>query len=328
MYRSNGLHGEPIAVSGMIVVPAGVAPAAGWPIVAWAHPTTGIVDRCAPSQARVRFQMIAGLRDMIDRGYIVVATDYPGLGTPGPHPYLVGNSEARAVLDSVRAARRLTGTTSPRFVVWGHSQGGQAALFVGLTARIYAPELQLLGVAAAAPATDLRALLEADLGTAGGTNLTAMTLWSWSRIYDAPIAKVVDPAAMPVVDRLAQECIESLFDIVERRATTRPLLRDFLTDTTFADQVPWASLLQANTPGPLPPGIPVYLAQGDADQLVLPRVTQAYARRLCAAGSRVVYDVLPREGHGFVAAKAAHAAVGWMDARFAGEAAPSSCSGL
>jgi hypothetical protein len=112
LYRSVGLHDEPIAVSGVIVIPTGPEPPGGRPIVAWAHPTTGIVPRCAPSRALFAFQQIQGLRPMVDRGYVVAATDYPGLGTAGPHPYLVGTSEARAVLDSVRAARTLPGGSS------------------------------------------------------------------------------------------------------------------------------------------------------------------------------------------------------------------------
>jgi hypothetical protein len=100
LYRSKGLHDEPIVVSGMVVVPPGPAPLGGQPVLAWAHPTSGVVPRCAPSLAFFRFQMIAGLREMLQRGYLV-ATDYPGLGTAGPHPCLVGVSEARAVLDSV-----------------------------------------------------------------------------------------------------------------------------------------------------------------------------------------------------------------------------------
>ncbi len=73
--------------------------------MAWAHPTTGIVSKCAPSLARILFRTIQGLHEMLQRGYLIAATDYPGLGTAGPHPYLVGISEGRAVLDSVRAAR-------------------------------------------------------------------------------------------------------------------------------------------------------------------------------------------------------------------------------
>ncbi len=110
LYRSRGLHEEPIAVSGVVVVPPGPAPAGGRPSVAWAPTTTGVVQRCAPSLALLIFQQIQGLRQMVERGYVDAATDYPGLGTPGPHPYLVGVSEARAVLDAVRAARSTPGS--------------------------------------------------------------------------------------------------------------------------------------------------------------------------------------------------------------------------
>jgi hypothetical protein len=198
LYRSTKPDGTPIAVSGIVIVPAGKPPAGGWPIVAWAHPTTGVVSHCAPSLALFVFQQMAGSRRLLENGYAIAATDYPGLGTPGPHPYLVGDSEARAVIDSVRAARSFPGLeNSTRYAVWGHSQGGQAALFTGMIAKTYAPELQLLGVAAAAPATDLAALMTADLDTAGGRNLTAMTIWSWSKVFGVPMQNVVEPAAMP-----------------------------------------------------------------------------------------------------------------------------------
>ena len=148
LYRSTEPDGSPIAVSGVVIIPSGSPPPGGWPIVAWAHPTSGIVPRCAPSLAIFLFQQIAGSKTLLEHGYAIAATDYPGLGTAGPHPYLVGESEARAVIDSVRAARSFPGLeNSSRFVVWGHSQGGQAALFTGMIAKRYAPELQLLGVA-------------------------------------------------------------------------------------------------------------------------------------------------------------------------------------
>ena len=83
LYRSVGMHGEPIAVSGVIVVPPGPAPAGGRPIVAWAHPTTGVVPHCAPSLAIFVFQQMAGLRQLIEQGAVVAATDYPGLGHRG-----------------------------------------------------------------------------------------------------------------------------------------------------------------------------------------------------------------------------------------------------
>jgi Secretory lipase len=114
LYRSRGLNDEPIAVSGVVIIPAGPTPPGGRPIIAWAHPTPGVVPDCAPSLAIFFFQQVQGLREMIRRGYIVTATDYPGLGTAGPHPYLVGISEGRAVLDSVRGALNLANALSRR----------------------------------------------------------------------------------------------------------------------------------------------------------------------------------------------------------------------
>jgi acetyl esterase/lipase len=326
LYRSTGLNNEPILVSGAIVIPAGPPPPGGRPIVAWAHPTSGVEPQCAPSLARSLFRQIQGLREMVERGYVVVATDYPGLGTPQTHPYLVGVSEGRAVLDSVRAARQIpeAGADS-RFVVWGHSQGGQAALYTGLIAKDYAPELTLAGVAAAAPATDLVTLVNDDFNSVGGKNLTAMTLWSWARVYNAPIDRVVAPDAIPVVNRLAGECIESIFDILVRRRTERPLEQSFLTVQNLTALEPWRSLLASNTPGALPPGIPVFLAQGDADQLVRPAVTRAYMRQLCQAGSRVRMVVLPGVGHGFAGRDSAAGAVAWMADRFAAAIPPTDC---
>lgn len=326
LYRSIGVKGEPIAVSGIVVVPAGPAPAGGRPIVAWAHPTTGVVPRCAPSEARFGFQMMMGLRDMVRRGYVVAATDYPGLGTAGPHPYLVGDSEARAVIDAVRAARQVPDAQAGnRFVVWGHSQGGQAALFTGVLAASYAPELRLLGIAAAAPATDLKALLRADAGTDGGRNVTAMALWSWQRVYGAPIDPVVAPAAMAAMDALASECIESPVDVIERQYSQRPLRRQFLDVSDVTAVEPWKSLLASNSVGTLPRDVPVWIVQGAADRLVPPEVTRAYVKRLCAAGNRVQYVELPGVHHGFVASDGALQAVAWMAGRFDGAPAPNQC---
>jgi pimeloyl-ACP methyl ester carboxylesterase len=326
LYWSTGLDGKPAEVSGVVIAPRGPPPPGGRAIVAWAHPTTGVVNRCAPSLARIVFASIQGLRAMLDRGYVVAATDYPGLGTPEVHPYLVGTSEAHAVLDSVRAARAiLEAAAGVQFAVWGHSQGGQAALFTGLEAARYAPELKLVGVAAAAPATDLGALMTDDLGAGGGNNITAMTLWSWARVYGAPMDKVVSPRAEPVIDRLTKLCIERWFEIFTRRGPTLALEKSFLRVNNLADEEPWRRLLKENSAGPLPADIPVFLAQGSSDGLVRPAITEAYRAQLCRNGNRVELVLMPGVGHAFIARDVAGAAVAWMEARFAGEPAPTNC---
>jgi pimeloyl-ACP methyl ester carboxylesterase len=303
LYRSTGLDDKPILVSGIVIVPQGPPPPGGRPIVAWAHPTSGIVPRCAPSLAIFIFQQIQGLRSMVERGYVVAATDYPGLGTPGPHPYLVGVSEARAV------------------------QGGQAALFTGMIARTYAPELALLGVAAAAPATDLAALMNDDINSVGGRNITAMTLWSWQRVYGAAMDKIVDSRAVPVINRLAEECVEGPFDLATRQRTEQPLEQYFLSAKSPGDVEPWHSLLTKNTPDTLLPEIPVFVAQGTQDLIVRPKVTQDYVATLCSAGSKVRMLILPNIGHGRAAQASAPAAVDWMTDRFAGKSPPDDCRG-
>jgi len=326
LYRSTSFDGKPILVSGVVIVPQGAPPPGGRPIVAWAHPTTGIVPHCAPSLALFFFQQVQGLRTMVRDGYVVAATDYPGLGTPGPHPYLVGLSEARAVIDSVRVARTMPGAGGGnRYVVWGHSQGGHAALFTGLIAKSYAPELTLLGVAAAAPASALGALMDDDLDSPAGKNITAMTLWSWQRVYDAPMSKVVDPRAMPAIDRLAQECIEGPWDLGARKRTEKPLEHHFLTVAHPDDVEPWRALLAKNTTGPVPADIPVFLAQGLDDEVIWPKVTRAYFDTLCKGGSKARLFLMPGVGHGAAAMKSALDAVAWMTARFAGETPPSDC---
>jgi acetyl esterase/lipase len=269
---------------------------------------------------------MAGSRHLLANGYAIAATDYPGLGTPGPHPYLVGDSEARAVIDSVRAARSLAGLeNSTRYAVWGHSQGGQAALFTGMISKSYAPELQLVGVAAAAPATDLSQLMTDDLNTAGGRNLTAMTMWSWARVFNAPINEVVEPAAMRTVDALANQCIEGAFDLYVREKMSAPLATSFLSVKNPATVEPWKSLLVQNTAGDLPADLPVFLSQGLSDGLVRPAVTEAYKQRLCKAGSKVRLLLMPGVSHGFIGYDSADAAADWIADRFHGKAPPSDC---
>jgi pimeloyl-ACP methyl ester carboxylesterase len=327
LYRSTGLDGKPIAVSGFVVVPSGGASPSGRPIVAWAHPTTGVVSQCAPSLSRLAFADVRGLAEMLKLGYVVAATDYPGLGTATTHPYLIGESEGRAVLDSVRVARTLPGVgNGARFIAWGHSQGGQAALYAGILAKSYAPELELMGVAAAAPATDLGTLLRDDFKTAGGKNLTAMALWSWDKVFSAPMDKIVAPEAVETVNKLSSGCIESLFDILERAHEETPLNTTFLTVPDITTVEPWKTLIENNSPGLLPSDIPVFLAQGTADQVVQPEVTERYRARLCAAGSAVKMMSIAGDGHAFIARNSAGAAVEWMRERFDAMAAPNNCS--
>ncbi len=327
LYRSTGLAGQPIEVSGAIFSPPGAAPPGGRNVIAWAHPTSGVVEACAPSLMPDVSGMIWGLADMLRQGYVVVATDYPGLGVPGMiHPYLIGISEGRAVLDSVRAARAMPdASASNRFAVWGHSQGGHASLYTGELAASYAPDLKLVGVAAAAPATYLAELFDADSKTPTGKELTAMTIYSWSKLYNTPATTLVEPGAVSAFEQMAHDCIESLAEFQAITDAEKPLQGTKFLKTDPTETEPWRGIMLRNTPGQAPAGAPVFIAQGTADTTVRPEITKQFGEHLCKQGTRVSFVELPGVSHTFAAKNSVHAALAWMGDRFRGAPAPSSC---
>lgn len=318
LYRSTGLDGQPIAVSGTVIVPTFPPPPGGRPIVAWAHPTTGVARKCAPSLHDSILGHIAGFTDMVPLGYAIVATDYPGLGTPGPHPYLVGPSEGRALLDSVRAVRGMEAAqTRNEYVLWGYSQGGHAVLWAGDLARRYAPELKLAGVAAAAPPTALGTLFEDDERETAGKILASMALQSWSQVFGIPLASVLAPQAIPTVGRIAAHCVDTLGGDLDVLDAESPLDRTFL----IADPVstpPWDKLMRENSLSAINIGVPMFVSQGLDDSIVRPTTTRSFIEALCARGESVTSMLVPNTGHDEIAHKSANAAIGWIDQRFRG----------
>lgn len=328
LYSSTGLDGQPIAVSGMVIVPGGPAPTRGWDNVAWAHPTTGVATGCAPSLREDPFKDIPGLASLLSRGYVVTATDYPGLGTPGVHPYLVGVSEGRAVLDLARAARALPGEKiGSRFATWGHSQGGHAALFAGELASSYSPDLTLVAVGAAAPATDLGLLLDDDMRSVAGHVLMSFAIWSWALIYEAPTEDIVRPAKRASVDSVAQHCIVTYREAAFAGVAAVPLSDAFITYEPDTLQ-PWRDLTERNRTGAIATPAPVFIAQGTNDVIVRPSVTLKYALHLCEFGMNVKYASMPDVPHEGAAFAVAPAMVDWLAAMFSGNAPQSDCDAL
>jgi len=325
VYRSTGLNGEPIAVSATVIYPADPPPQEGRDVIAWAHYTTGVAERCAPTLLPNLSGTIPGLEQMLSRGYVVVATDYAGLGLPGVHAYLVGISEARSVIDSVRAARSLAGAhATNRFAVWGHSQGGHAALFTGELAPEYAPELKLVGVAAAAPATNLVELFKAQKGAIAGDGLIAMALLSWSRTYNLALDSVLEEGAQRSFERAAESCIQSVSQIINLLKASNSLKKAFLkVDPTTVPAL--RALMEQNSAGHAPIKVPVFIAQGTGDVTVKPQITVDFAKQLCAAGTPVVIKMLKGASHSFAAEKSSYQAINWIRDRFKGRPPPSDC---
>lgn len=155
LYHTVSADGRDVAVSGVIAIPKGPAPPGGWPVISWAHGTTGNAPQCAPSTFAKPDSEQRFLDRWVSAGFAVVQTDYEGEGTPGIHPYFSGVSGAHDVTDIVRAARHLYPGIGDRWIAMGHSEGGTVAMFAAATANSWAPELHLLGAVAYAPGSDI-----------------------------------------------------------------------------------------------------------------------------------------------------------------------------
>ena len=319
--------GEPTVSSASLFVPNTPASGAGRPIIAWAHPTTGITTACAPSLADDGgASTIPGLDSFLQQGYAVVATDYPGLGTQGPHPFLVGSSEARAILDGVRATLNTPeAKAGNRFIVWGHSQGGQAALWTGQMAKSYSPELDLLGVAAAAPASELVPLYDADIDTLAASILGPMVFYSWSEVYpDTSMESIVTPIAMPIALKVAATCINSEKDL-ESIVLDAVLMTKVMVRANPTTVEPWKTLMRQNSAGGSPIGVPILITQGTDDTVVHPEVTQNFVQKLCSNGETVYFQLIKGVGHDVAGTVSAPAVALWAQDRFDGIRAPGNC---
>ncbi len=321
LYRSELPDGTDVAVGGLLFVPDGEPPAGGRPVVAWAHPTAGMADRCAPSRTEDPERAMPWLPGMLDRGWVVVGTDYAGLGTGGVLPYLIGESAGRDVLNSVRAASQLPDADAGiRFATWGHSEGGHASLWAAQLAGTYAPELELVGVSAAAPAAELEPLIRAQWDTAAGNALGPLVAATWPTYYpELDAEQVATRSGIEAIPGLASRCVAGL--------AVSGALRAGLDDQFF-DGDPmavgaWRDRTVENTPSP--PPVPVLVAQGTADDVVLPDTTRLLATRFCAAGVDLTLDWMPGVTHTEAGPRAGPAATDWMAARFAGEPAGSTC---
>ncbi len=324
VFHSRTASGRDLIESGMVVVPGGTPPPGGFPIVSWAHGTTGVASNCAPSRSGTG--SIPGLRTMVAKRMIVAAADYRGLGVAGLHPYLVGKAEGEDVLDAARAARHLAGSAaSDAVVVAGFSQGGQAALFAGELASSYAPDLFVAGVAAIAPVTSVL-----DLAPTGNTPppsgqsaFSASVLWSWAHLYPSvKLASVLTPAGLADLDVVQSSCIDQVASVYD------PAPPDRFFQPGWQRTAGVVAANRANSPGSAPTTSPVLIVQGTADEVIpFGRTTQFVADRLC----RTQYDAvdfvtLPGTGHAQTMEDATSILASWITQRLEGVAMEDSCS--
>ena len=300
-------------------------PAGPRPLIAWQHGTVGLQQKCMPSLISIPTLGIPALDRIVREGWVIVATDYSFAEKGGPHPYLIGEGEARAALDSIRAARQMPELTlEARTVVWGHSQGGQSALWTGIIAPRYAPEIEIAGVAAIAPATKLRNIIAMNQGI--DKRLGPYVARAYSRFYpDIAFEQAIRPEALAAAREIAGLCgFLPAEEPVRAAALTTTFEGPALATRTNAALS--ARLAQNDPDHPIP--APLVIAQGAEDDVVPPAVTAGYVEERCAAGQRLEYWTFAGLDHGMVrpGSPLEEPLMAWTAARFANQPPPAGCT--
>ena len=295
-------------------------------VVAWAHPTVGLGDSCAPSRTPKSLKLTnAWIQQMVAEGWIVTATDYSGLGTPEPFTYLEGEQETTDVVNSVRAAAALPDARAgTQWGVYGHSQGGHSALWTATLAPAMAPDLELVGAAAAAPASDLYATINQQWDQTLSWVIGPEVVVSWPDTYpDLEASDVVSDTGLGATESQAQDCLTDagLFGLARQE-----VLKETYFKVNPYTNAEWAAALKDQTPKPTKPSMPIFVGQGTEDEVVLANSTAAMQEQWCKVGSDLTVEWLGGVNHQNAGLTAGPAVVDWLADRFAGKPTAPNCS--
>jgi hypothetical protein len=294
-YWTTGPLRTPALSTGAIWMPPGTPPDGGWPVLSWGHEAAGLGDHCAPTvNGDINFDY---LQRWLAQGYAIVSTDYVGLGTPGIHPYLDGRSEAYSVIDMVRAARAVEPSLSSKWVAFGQSQGGQAALVAASLATDYAPDLDFRGAVATGAPSNLENL--AFLGGPGFPEIPVKGLTAYIAYILASIRAVhpelgidsyLTPLGRSVLDELETLCIFAAADRLESVSIGQLLARQLDDPAFLAVLIDWLTIPTRGYSRPF------FIGQGLLDPTVPAPLTFKLASELAANGEPMTFRTYPT-GH-------------------------------
>lgn len=331
LYYSTAPDGKQQVSSGMVFTPTKKSTAPR-PVVAYAHGTSGLGDACTPSRNPDILSTMPFIQEMMNLGWVVAATDYVGLGVVGNPYYLIGQSEAADVVNSVRAARSLPGSNAgSRYAVMGHSQGGHSAVWTGELSEKIAPELDLLGVTVTEPALQLKPLLSEQWDSTIAWALGPDVLVSWPNVYpDLNPNDVLTEHGQGVYRELAYEC---LLDAGLSGAIQSKLGYQLFSKNPL-EAPGWTKALEEQTPKPLPASMPFMLTQAIPDGVVLANTNALTYKTWCEAGSTLQMNWLGQLATGSLAPETTHEdalmagwplETTWIQERFDGRPPPSNC---
>ena len=328
LYHSLSADRHDVVTSGVVLIPAGTAPANGWPVIAWAHGTSGVAQMCAPSLQKDVYYGEEGLMPMVRAGFAVVASDYHGLGTYGQHQYVNKLAQTNDVIYSIPAARKAVPALGKKWVVDGHSQGGLAAWGVA-EAQSSLNDADYLGAVSVAGALQLKAALsQMASGNAGAASfyLPFMAFAAGASnntgIKFESADMLTGPALQKYADVTKNGCwfhaYASFLDV-----GPKPLLKP-----TWSDAAALQHLFKVDQLAELPVGKPLFVIGGEGDLSVPFAMLKDTAQRACRNGVQLTFRSYPGLDHDPVMDQSTPDQLNWIRDRFAGKPAQNSCSDL
>ncbi|TDV46347.1 lipase family protein [Actinophytocola oryzae] len=322
-YRSTSTTGQPITVSGTVIVPFGAN--ANTPVIGYAPGTHGLGDQCAPSVHLEAGDETEGLliHQYATRGYAVAVTDYEGVGTPGPHTYMAGRSEGAATLDIVRAALRLPGTglsTGAKVAIVGYSQGGHGAGWAAQLAPTYAPELNIRAYAVGAPPANLKTVADHN---DGGDNAGLVFAAGYGIDVTYPeldMTPYLNETGRAVLADLSDDCTEEL----QSDKYAGHSLSEYTTEDVLA-RPEWRARVDAQNLGATAPRAPVLLYHSNNDEILPVEVSVNLRAAWCAGGANVTFMRTNTGPHFVTAALMSPTATSWVADRLGGNVPTGNC---
>lgn len=324
-YRStSGVDGSGTEVVATVFTPAGPPPAGGWPVVTVGHGTTGVTDECAPSSSPTLLGTTGTVGQLLDRGYVVAVSDYEGLGTEGPHPYLEPATAAYNLIDAVRAARNIVPAASNRWAALGSSQGGQASWSAAEHADDYGDGLEFVGSANLSPAADLSGIVhvnESEELTLPQKMFLPYLLEGLQVLHPEMDPTAFMRGALMENPDTVLSCVGAL--LTEKWNVATQLRPEDTVPRTPADALHMRTWLQEIALPREPAAGPQLVVVGAEDNLIFPEWTEHAVQKACTGGD--VIDFRIRVGEGHSNARAVPGAVEWVADRFAGVPAENTC---
>jgi hypothetical protein len=315
-----GYSGASSEVSGAFFIPKGDPPHGGWPVVSFAHGTTGLTRDCGPSDKPELMGYASTVAGLLTLGYAVAFTDYQGLGGPGAHPYLEPQTAAYNVIDAVRALHRLYPTTSPRWLAIGGSQGGQAAWAANELSDQYGAGLQLVGSVAIAPAVNLSEL--SDLAYSG--LLTGEQRGAYPLVIVGLERTVPNFNTNAYLHGFAAAEKDSIIGCGDRANELRSqITNDELRPASAEDAAALRVALLHRALPQRPLRAPQLVINGLQDKSVLPVWVSDAVKRSCALGGQLQHVEVPDAGHSDTGD--ADVIEQWIADRFAGKPPANTC---